>query len=176
MHSNQSWPPVISPLGVHPCFRNATRAKQGCCRDWQGHTIFVSIIRDSWVIQRRLFPHVIQWSQYWGQASDVQKTVDEGAYLAGLHKLGGLYRNQGRLTKKLRLYISKRYQGKKKALGTEYESTLSTVNNLGLLYWDQGQLAEAEVMYDRALAWYEKALGTRHASTLNTINNLGLLY
>jgi hypothetical protein len=44
MHSNQSWPPVISPLGVHPCFRNATRAKQGCCRDWQGHTVFVSIL------------------------------------------------------------------------------------------------------------------------------------
>jgi hypothetical protein len=44
MHSNQSWPPVISPLGIHPCFRNATRAKQGCCRDWQGHTVFVSIV------------------------------------------------------------------------------------------------------------------------------------
>src|SRR6202020_246650 len=44
MHSNQSWPPAISPLGVHPCFRNATRVKQGCCRDWQGHTVFVSII------------------------------------------------------------------------------------------------------------------------------------
>ena len=43
MHSNQSWPPVISPLGIHPCFRNATRAKQGCCRDWQGYTVFVSI-------------------------------------------------------------------------------------------------------------------------------------
>jgi hypothetical protein len=43
MYSNQSWPPVISPLGIHPCFRNATRAKQGYCRDWQGHTVFVSI-------------------------------------------------------------------------------------------------------------------------------------
>jgi hypothetical protein len=43
IHSNQSWPPVISPLGVHPCFRNAMRAKQGCYRDWQGHTPFVSI-------------------------------------------------------------------------------------------------------------------------------------
>src|ERR1700676_2403294 len=42
MHSNQSWPPVISPLGVHPCFRNATRAKQGYCRGWQGHTDFLS--------------------------------------------------------------------------------------------------------------------------------------
>jgi hypothetical protein len=45
MHSNQSWPPVISPLGVHPCFRNATRAKQGCCRGWQGHTDFLSKVR-----------------------------------------------------------------------------------------------------------------------------------
>jgi hypothetical protein len=34
-------------LGVHPCFRNATRAKQGCCRDWQGHTVFVSIYTQS---------------------------------------------------------------------------------------------------------------------------------
>jgi hypothetical protein len=42
MHFNQSWPPVISPLGVHPCFRNATQAKQGCCRGWQGHTDFLS--------------------------------------------------------------------------------------------------------------------------------------
>jgi hypothetical protein len=44
MHSNQSWPPVISPLGVYPCFRKATRAKQGCCRGWQGHTDFLSKI------------------------------------------------------------------------------------------------------------------------------------
>ena len=43
MYPNQSWPPVISPLGVYPCFRNAMRAKQGCYRDWQGHTHFVSI-------------------------------------------------------------------------------------------------------------------------------------
>jgi hypothetical protein len=31
-------------LGGHLCFRNATRAKQGCYRDWQGYTPFVSII------------------------------------------------------------------------------------------------------------------------------------
>jgi hypothetical protein len=43
MHSNQSWPSVISPLGIYLCFRNAMRAKQGCYRDWQGHTPFVSI-------------------------------------------------------------------------------------------------------------------------------------
>jgi hypothetical protein len=39
--------------------------------------------------------------------------------------------------------------GREKALGPEHTSTLDTVNNLGLLYADQGKLAEAEAMYER---------------------------
>ncbi|KAH8593059.1 hypothetical protein B0O99DRAFT_743067 [Bisporella sp. PMI_857] len=49
-------------------------------------------------------------------------------------------------------------------------------HNLGLLYADQGKLAEAEQMYERALRGYEKALGAEHTSTLDTVNNLGNLY
>jgi hypothetical protein len=41
MHLNQNWPPVITALGVYPCFRNATGADQGCCRDLLGHTDFL---------------------------------------------------------------------------------------------------------------------------------------
>jgi hypothetical protein len=41
MYSNQSWPPVITALGVYPYFRNATRAEQWCCRDLQGHIDFL---------------------------------------------------------------------------------------------------------------------------------------
>ncbi|TGO06819.1 hypothetical protein BTUL_0472g00010 [Botrytis tulipae] len=48
--------------------------------------------------------------------------------------------------------------------------------NIGLLYSNQGKLAEAEVMYLRALEGKEKALGPDHTSTLATVNNLGLLY
>jgi tetratricopeptide (TPR) repeat protein len=55
-------------------------------------------------------------------------------------------------------------------------SILRTVNNLGLLYVDQGKLDEAEKMYMRALKGYEKALGAEHISTLRTVNNLGVLY
>lgn len=66
--------------------------------------------------------------------------------------------------------------GKEMALGREHTSTLSTVNNLGLLYYDQGKLAEAEYMYIRVLAGYEKALGHSHPSTLNTVSQLGNLY
>jgi tetratricopeptide (TPR) repeat protein len=45
--------------------------------------------------------------------------------------------------------------GKEKALGPDHTSTLETVHNLGTLYRDQGKLAEAEQMYQRALAGYE---------------------
>jgi len=50
------------------------------------------------------------------------------------------------------------------------------LNNLGLLYADQGKHAEAEKMYRRALDGKEKAWGPDHTSTLDTVNNLGLLY
>ncbi|CAK7207068.1 hypothetical protein SEUCBS139899_009876 [Sporothrix eucalyptigena] len=44
------------------------------------------------------------------------------------------------------------------------------------LHKDQGRLAEAEAMYDRALQSKEKALGPDHTSTLDTVNSLGMLY
>jgi tetratricopeptide (TPR) repeat protein len=50
------------------------------------------------------------------------------------------------------------------------------LHNLGLLYADQGKLAEAEKMYERALREKEEALGPIHTSTLDTVNALGNLY
>jgi hypothetical protein len=71
-------------------------------------------------------------------------------------------------------------RGKEKVLGTEHTSTLQTVNNLGILYSNQGKLAEAEEMYRRALQGFEKALGVDNAIiyilALNTILNLGDLF
>ena len=50
------------------------------------------------------------------------------------------------------------------------------MNNLGALYWNQGRLADAERMYNHALAGFENALGPEHASTLHTVRSLGKLY
>jgi hypothetical protein len=44
----------------------------------------------------------------------------------------------------------------------DHPSTLGTVNNLRLLYRDQGKLAEAEQMFVRALAGNEKTLEPDH--------------
>jgi tetratricopeptide (TPR) repeat protein len=58
----------------------------------------------------------------------------------------------------------------------EHTLTLNIVNNLGLLYADQGKLDQAETMYERALAGKEQMLGPEHTLTLSTVNNLGALY
>ena len=63
-----------------------------------------------------------------------------------------------------------------KALGPEHTSTLSTTNNLGILYKDQGKLAEAEEMYQRALSEYEKVWGLDHIPTLSAVNYLANLF
>ncbi|KAF2676925.1 hypothetical protein K458DRAFT_257845, partial [Lentithecium fluviatile CBS 122367] len=62
----------------------------------------------------------------------------------------------GKLAEAEAMY-SRALQGYEEALGPKHTSTLGTVNNLGLLYADQGKLAEAEAMYSRALQGYEEA-------------------
>jgi tetratricopeptide (TPR) repeat protein len=70
-------------------------------------------------------------------------------------------------------------RGKEEALGVGHSSTLTTVNNLGLLYKDQGRLGEAEKMYERALRGYEALGGVcvqQYLPALNTLENMGDLY
>jgi tetratricopeptide (TPR) repeat protein len=65
---------------------------------------------------------------------------------------------------------------KEKALDIEYISILDTVNNLGLLYKNQGKLDETEEIYMGALKRTGKVLGVEYTSILRIINNLGLLH
>jgi hypothetical protein len=59
--------------------------------------------------------------------------------------------------------------------GPDHISTLETVNNLGTLYRDQGKLAEAEQMYQRALLGLQNSLGSEHPSTMIVMNNMKML-
>jgi tetratricopeptide (TPR) repeat protein len=56
------------------------------------------------------------------------------------------------------------------------EGDLHGLHDLGLLLKGQGKIAEAEQMYQRALAGKEKTLGPGYMSTLDTVSNLGDLY
>jgi tetratricopeptide (TPR) repeat protein len=132
-------------------------------------------VRNSWIIKRRILLHALRWLEYWDQVGEASETVSGDAHLAGLHSLGILYKDQGRLSEAEAMY-DRALAGREKASGTEHPSMLQTVNSLGVLYSEQGRLAKAEAMYDRALAGCEKAFGPEHPSTLQTVNNLGILY
>ncbi len=62
-----------------------------------------------------------------------------------------------------------------KALGPEHSETAASLNNLGILLWDQGDLAGARPLYERALAIHQKALGPEHPLTATSLNNLASL-
>jgi tetratricopeptide (TPR) repeat protein len=49
------------------------------------------------------------------------------------------------------------------------------LNNLALLYYNQGQYAKAEPLYEQSLAIREKALGPEHSDVAQSLNNLAWL-
>ena len=66
-------------------------------------------------------------------------------------------------------------EGYEKALGRDHTSTLNTVNNLGVLYKDQGRLTEAESLYQRALSGFQTALGPSHWKSKLVMRNMDSL-
>ena len=63
-----------------------------------------------------------------------------------LHILADLYWQNNMNPEAEKIY-QRVLEGKEKAWGPKYTSTLGTVNNLGSLYADQGKIAKAEKMY-----------------------------
>jgi tetratricopeptide (TPR) repeat protein len=56
------------------------------------------------------------------------------------------------------------------------EAYATSLNNLALLYDNQGQYAKVEPLYQRALAIREKALGPEHPDVATSLNHLAWLY
>ncbi|APZ54423.1 Tetratricopeptide repeat-containing protein [Salipiger abyssi] len=61
-------------------------------------------------------------------------------------------------------------------MGPEHPDTLTSVNNLAVLYRSTGRYGEAEPLYRRALEARERVLGPEHPDTLRSVNNLAALY
>ena len=60
-------------------------------------------------------------------------------------------------------------------LGGKHRNTLTALNNLAVVLWQQGKYEEAEALYCRALEGYEAQFGARHPVTLTSLNNLANL-
>ena len=85
-----------------------------------------------WMMQRRLLPHANRCVQRL-LVDTVPGTGKDSDCNSAFHRLGDLYADQGNLTEAEKMYL-RALDGKEKALGPTYTSTLDTVNNLGVLY------------------------------------------
>ena len=65
---------------------------------------------------------------------------------------------------------------REKALGPDHPAVAAALNNLALLYHQQGRHADAEPLYRRSLAIREKAFGPDHPDITNSLNSFALLY
>jgi tetratricopeptide (TPR) repeat protein len=63
---------------------------------------------------------------------------------------------------------------REKALGPEHPKTVMSVNNLAVLFQDQGDLAGARPLFERALAILERTVGPEHPDTATNLNNLAM--
>src|SRR6266567_3757660 len=77
---------------------------------------------------------------------------------------------------RLLIGISLRNSWAERLLGSDHPATATSLNNLAVLYTDQGKYAEAELLCRRALSIYEQRLEGEHPTTVTCINNLALLY
>jgi len=62
------------------------------------------------------------------------------------------------------------------AFGPQDPRLATSLNNLAVLYHQQGKYAEAEPLNKRALAIRKRVLGPAHPAVANSLNNLAALY
>ncbi len=63
-----------------------------------------------------------------------------------------------------------------RALGSDHPDVARSLNNLGIVYWQQGRYSEAESVHLRELAIGETALGPGHPELARSLNNLANVY
>ena len=71
---------------------------------------------------------------------------------------------------------SDRWRSMRKSLGPDHPDVATSLNNLALLYYEQGRYADAEPLYKRSLAIREKAVGPDHPDAAAALDNLAWLY
>ncbi len=65
---------------------------------------------------------------------------------------------------------------RKRVLDEDHPDTITTMANLALTYWNQGQWPEAEELGVKVMETRKKVLSEEHPSMLSSIGNLVLIY
>jgi tetratricopeptide (TPR) repeat protein len=102
-------------------------------------------------------------------------TQDSGHLLAAVHRLGMVYKAQGKLKEADEMYL-RALQGYESELGAGHIYTAAVMWNMGGLYMNLNKLEEAEELLLRAMQICETTLGVDHGYSLTTLTSLGTLY
>ncbi len=73
-------------------------------------------------------------------------------------------------------YVNKLLETHTRILGEEHPITLTTMNNMAIMYWGQGLWKEAEKLQVQVIETSKRMLGEEHPDTLTSIANLALTY
>ena len=84
-------------------------------------------------------------------------------------------RQKARYTDALHL-CEKQREIREQVLGKDHPDTVTTYNNIGVIYYDMGDYASALEWYQKARKVFESVLGKDHPSTATTYNNIAFVY
>jgi tetratricopeptide (TPR) repeat protein len=120
----------------------------------------------TWSRCERLLPHLLA----------ITAVAQEGEELAWLQSAGASYLDdRARFAEAEPLYL-RSLAIWEKALGADHLGVAQLLNNLAILYRNQGRLADAQPFFERSLAIRERALGADNPDVATSLNNLAILY
>ena len=125
---------------------------------------------ENWAKCQKLFPHVEKALEYRPANRDYLERWASILFDAGWFANGK--GNYG-IAEKMNKQAADAYM---EALGPEHRSTLSSIGNLALTYWNQGRWKEAEELQVRVMETRKTVLGQEHPDTLMSMNNLASTY
>ncbi|KAF8473485.1 hypothetical protein BDZ91DRAFT_714700 [Kalaharituber pfeilii] len=122
-----------------------------------------------WIFERRNLPHVFAVER---QMKFLPLEKEES--LAALDTLRSVYQDHGHYRKAEEM--CKVILATREKLGADHPSTVDTINNIAVVYKQQGKYSQALELYQRTLAGREKSLGVDHPSTLDTVHGMAIVY
>src|SRR6266481_3366381 len=75
-----------------------------------------------------------------------------------------------------KLHLQRELAIAEQAFGSVHREVITSLNNLAMYYYTQGNYVQAEPLYKRSLAICEQVLGPDHPYTATCLNNLAELY
>ncbi|KAN0082303.1 P-loop containing nucleoside triphosphate hydrolase protein [Elaphomyces granulatus] len=149
---------------------------RGEAEKWKGKFIatmeeeFPSGRYENWTKCQKLFPHVEKVLEYRPANQDYLQR-----WASILSKAGWYADEKGNygIAEKMNKQAIDAYE---KALGPEHLSTLNSMGDLALTYWNRGRWKEAEELQVRVMETISTVLGQQHPATLMSMANLALTY